>query len=319
MYLKNKIFNRTFGKINIFTLILIFFLIFVFIISSYYLYKINKVIFENSLKKRATTNPIISLAYSLSYELRQVIASYIWLRTDEYFHSTAVKIRENTEIVPLLKLVTIFDYKFISAYLVLAHHLAFHLEKVDDAILVLLEAIESNLKPPSPRLSELYFELGWIYATLKHDTKEAIIALNLGNQYLNEECDTNDVHLAKLLLNFLTKDYSKNNYNENDKLQLLSSLKTKYKHFNDEHHHHDDADDEHEREHECLLLSSNETKNNLADEVYNKNFLIEHMYAGQNPWHNPFLFNKLKSNIIILIIVLLLLIILNLSYIRLKE
>ncbi|OQA79882.1 MAG: hypothetical protein BWY32_01424 [bacterium ADurb.Bin243] len=234
---------------------------------------------DEIIRKKASANPIISLSLSMSKELRQVAASYLWLRVDEYFHSAAVRMSENREIIPLIKLVTIFDHSFIEAYLVLAHHLAYHLEKKDMAVAVLNEGIENNLHPPASRLSELYFEAGWINATLLKDTREAILSLMEGQKYLSVDCDVDNAHLASRLLNYLknsAKDsfdldsYSKN-ISDKDiyaKLELLARTA-------EENHDHENG---HDHDHDHGGSSAN-----------------EHRYAGQNPWQNPFLSARLAK------------------------
>lgn len=245
-----------------------------------------------NIKKKASANPIISISLAMSKELRQVAASYLWLRVDEYFHSTAVKFRENTEIVPLFKLVTIFDSSFIDAYLILSHHLAFHLEKPAQAIAVLKEGIENNLTPPDSRLSELYFESGWIHAILNNETNEAILALEAGNKFLSADCDKDNAHLAMRLLQYLKNslrdDFDINSYRTNiNRTEIL-------KKFEGDHLHEHEAEHEHEHENNhghggCIHTHD--------DGPGSEEFAREHQYAGDNPWHNPFLCSRLKSGV----------------------
>jgi hypothetical protein len=228
----------------------------------------------HEIKKKASANPIVSLSLCMSKELRQVAASYLWLRVDEYFHSTAVKFRKNTEIVPLFKLVTVFDSSFIDAYLLLAHHLAFHLEKPGLALAVLKEGIENNLTPPASKLSELYFESGWIHAIINNETNEAILALEAGQKYLDADCDKDNAHLAMRLMQFLKNsirtDFDINFYRAN-----LTRANMQKKIEESEAAHHNEC--EHNHEHD------------VNDH--------EHEYAGHNPWHNPFLCSRLKSGV----------------------
>jgi len=152
-------------------------------------------------------NPVEALAVSMTLELRQIIASITWLRVDEYFHSSARSMRYNTEIVPLLRLVTLFDHSFVDAYLVLAFHLADHLNRQREALEILKEGIAGNLRPDgrptSGKISELFFEAGWINVTHFHDTSEAAANIVMGEKFITPECDTDNVFLARKLLYYI--------------------------------------------------------------------------------------------------------------------
>ncbi len=305
--IKEKITNaiRTGGRTHafiLFTILSITVLLSFFITTSYL--KNKNDLAANEIKKKASTNPIISLSLSMSKELRQIAASYLWLRVDEYFHSTAVKMSENSEIVPLFKLVTIFDPSFIDAYIVLAHHLAFHLDKIENSLMVLKEAINNNLHPPAPRLSELYFQAGWIYAMLKKETNEAILMLDAGQKYMNSECDQDNAHLAlrlnKYLKNSLDESFDINSFHtkfgQND-------IRTKMINEHDLNHNHEHK---HEHEHEhgvCIhehdLNHNHEHKHEHEHEhgvcIHEHEGDKEHRYAGSNPWHNPYQCKRLKN------------------------
>lgn len=255
-----------------------------FFVSAHFLKQKNEAV-SLALKNKATMNPIISLSLSMSKELRQIAASYLWLRVDEYFHSTAVRLSENTEIVPLFKLITIFDPAFVDAYLVLAHHLAFHLGKTESALEVLKDGIENNLKPPAPRLAELYFESGWISIVLKHDTQEAIVALTASEKYMSKDCDPDNAHLAMRLLAFL-KNSLADNFDINAYRRNLSNedIHKKLEEFNICPYGHAEEGHEHHHHH-----------HNEGDEYYDAAAAKEHKYAGRNPWQNPFLAARLQS------------------------
>lgn len=291
----------------------------IFLASAHFL-KAGGAASDSEIKRRATTNPIVSLSLSMSKELRQVAASYLWLRVDEYFHSTAVKLSANTEIVPLFKLVTIFDSSFIDAYLVLAHHLAFHLKKTDGALEVLKDGVANNLKPPAPRLSELYFEAGWIYALLKNDTAEAILALTEGERYLTKECDADNAHLAIRLLKYLDKTMPENfdinayrrtmsNEDVHRKLEEMNICAGGHDHdhgHDAEGHDHDEPGHVHDENcaHDHGPASSGQDE---AEKLYNEALRREHKFAGQNPWHNPFLAARLRGGAIAYVLIFLLL------------
>ncbi|HOT74460.1 MAG TPA: hypothetical protein PK467_01630 [Candidatus Wallbacteria bacterium] len=266
----NKITKSNFLKISFLALAAVFY----FASCRYLSHKFDSG--DEIIRKKASANPIISLSLSMSKELRQVAASYLWLRVDEYFHSAAVRMSENREIIPLIKLVTIFDHSFIEAYLVLAHHLAYHLDKKDMAIEVLNEGIENNLNPPASRLSELYFEAGWINATLLKDTKEAILSLAAGKKYLSDDCDIDNASLALRLLNYL-KNSQKDIFDMDTYRKTISDkdIYAKLESLGREAEEQHDGEDGHATDIE-----------GPAD---------EHRYAGQNPWQNPFLSARLTK------------------------
>ena len=219
-------------------------------------------------------NPIVALSLSMSRELRQVVASCVWLRIDEYFHSTGTPLRTNREIVPLLKLVTIFDGSFIDAYFILAHHLSFHLANHRPAVELLNEGIARNKSPLNPRISELYFEAGWILSMNLNDTAEAIFNLREGKKYLTDQCDYDNAHLALKLLDYLERTakgesgivkMAPRTYDKNASFKQLMNCEDEEK--EGEHAGHDE-------EHES------------------------HLYFGQNPWHNPGAVKNLENSIV---------------------
>lgn len=207
----------------------------------------------------------------MSRELRQVVASLAWLRIDEYFHSTESSFSSNREIVPLLKLVTIFDPSFTDAYLILAHHLAFNLGDRDGAISVIDEGISKNTSPPAPKLAELMFEAAWIRISLAHDTDETIALLSRGGKLVTRDCDPDNTALAMRLLDRLEKARSGKGFvlTAPPRAADAEFLKGLCGHEDD---HEGDAG--HEEDH---------------DEGHS------HIFAGQNPWHVPDNFRRLRN------------------------
>ncbi len=221
----------------------------------------------------SNANPIVALSLSMSRELRQVVASYVWLRIDEYFHSTQTPLRYNREIVPLLKLVTIFDETFIDAYFILAHHLAFHLKNHGPAVELLKEGISRNIKPLNPRISELYFEAGWILSLDLNETAEAILTLREGKKYLTDQCDYDNAHLALKLLDYLERSSS----GEAVILKMFPKAYDEKESFDELMGHEEESKDghgAHDDDHES------------------------HLYFGQNPWHNPDTVKKIQNSIV---------------------
>lgn len=209
------------------------------------------------------TNPMEALALSMTREMRQLLASYTWLRIDQYFHSTGLKMRENTEIVPLLRLVTLFDPSFVDAYIVLACHLADHLGRKREALEIIREGIKNNMgdggKPLSPRVSELYFGAGWIFFTHFHETAEAALSISQGRKYLTPECDTDDVYLAGKLLDYIARNSTE---------ELAAAVKMPEKTIEGGGQSHSGEPAQESRD------------DDGCDDP-------DHAFAGQNPWHDP--------------------------------
>ncbi|MCX7918945.1 MAG: soluble NSF attachment family protein [bacterium] len=132
------------------------------------------------------------LFFGLLGEFRATIADILWIKVDDYFHS-AVSPEEHArihpehkdwkpseqqrhhsaeaeaEFMPLIRFVTWLDPKFMMAYQVGAWWLTYKLDKPEEAITFLKEAIQHN-----PTRFEPYYEIGWIYERKKQNDAEAI-------------------------------------------------------------------------------------------------------------------------------------------------
>ncbi|MDI6782502.1 MAG: tetratricopeptide repeat protein [bacterium] len=131
------------------------------------------------------------LFFGILGEFRATIADILWVKVDDYFHS-AVSAEDHqrihpehkdwhpnephahaadadAEFMPLLRLVTWLDPNFMMAYQVGAWWLTYKLDKTEEAVSFLKEAIQHN-----PNRYEGYYELGWLYHRKLQNEAEAV-------------------------------------------------------------------------------------------------------------------------------------------------
>ncbi len=99
--------------------------------------------------------------------LREVAASLLWLKIEDYFHSG-----EHEKITPLIRIITWLDPHFIEAYSSGAWHLAWNSEDwrlIPSAEEFLKEGIKNN-----PDKYELYADMGWLFYDKVKDYEKAI-------------------------------------------------------------------------------------------------------------------------------------------------
>lgn len=134
-------------------------------------------------------------------EFRATIADILWIKVDDYFHSTVSEedharihpghkdwhpnreaqhhAGENpdAEFMPLIRLVTWLDPSFIMAYQVGAWWLTFKLNKPNEALVFLKEAVQNN-----PNRYEGYYEIGWLYYRRLNNEQAALNNFNAALQ-----------------------------------------------------------------------------------------------------------------------------------------
>ncbi|MBC7326486.1 hypothetical protein H5T87_00015 [bacterium] len=99
--------------------------------------------------------------------LREVAASLLWLKIEDYFHSG-----EHEKIAPLIRIITWLDPHFIEAYSSGAWQLAWNSEDwrlIPSAEEFLQEGIKNN-----PDKYELYADMGWLYYDKVKDYDKAV-------------------------------------------------------------------------------------------------------------------------------------------------
>lgn len=156
----------------------IFLALFLFIIFSY--------ITESSFLKEAwnkndvdTTLHPQQIVMGILGEFRKTIAANLWVKTDVYHHVWIEYSKkgweENSEVIPIDRLITYFDPSYVESYFVGANSLAFGFNKVEESIDFLNEGIKAN-----PDAAKLYFVLGQVYLRKKHDFERAAVNYRKG-------------------------------------------------------------------------------------------------------------------------------------------
>jgi tetratricopeptide (TPR) repeat protein len=131
-------------------------------------------------------------------EFRSTIADILWVKVDDYFHSSVseedherihpghkdwhpnkeaqhrAETNPDAEFMPLIRLVTWLDPSFMMAYQVGGWWLSNKLNKSEEAVSFLKEAVRNN-----PQRFEGYYELGWLYHRKFANDSEAINYFNL--------------------------------------------------------------------------------------------------------------------------------------------
>lgn|GEM_PF-6859375 len=140
------------GKVDkkIIFLIIIIFACSVFLgneISNYrqLTYELNYFTFEDMSRK------VITGALG---EFGKTLASYIWIKSDFYWHEYSGDWRSEQEIMPLIKMVTFLDPTQTQAYDFGGYQLAMNLKKVKEGAAYLKEGLKNN--PESPELNYTY-------------------------------------------------------------------------------------------------------------------------------------------------------------------
>lgn len=122
-----------------------------------------------------TTQPkeqtAIALLMNLLGEFRTSIAALFYIKSEEYFHELEAmqNWKEQTETMPLFRLVTLLDPHMIQAYDVASYHLAVDLKKVQEGLDFLNEGLANN-----PNNPELHFTAALIHFMQTQNYEEAV-------------------------------------------------------------------------------------------------------------------------------------------------
>lgn len=77
-------------------------------------------------------------------EFGKTIAAYIWIKSDFYWHEYEGDWRSDKNIMPLIRIVTMFDPNMAQAYEFGGYHLAINLGKVKEGVAYLKEGLRNN-------------------------------------------------------------------------------------------------------------------------------------------------------------------------------
>lgn len=134
---------------------------------------------ENQVQKTAAASEELRYdrgrsAFSiLAGEFRAVAANLLWIKADKYHHEYVEKNpdwRKNTDVLPLIRVITALDPTFAEAYLTGAWMLGTGLGKYEQAEAFLREGMRNN-----PRNWEMHSELALIYAVHLNKPRLALV------------------------------------------------------------------------------------------------------------------------------------------------
>ena len=119
----------------------------------------------------AADNAALRTVLAMAGQFRIVFANLLWIKVDKYHHEYIEhhgNWAENSDILPLLRMITWLDPHFIQAYQVAGFMLSGNLKRYDFARQLLAEGIRNN-----PRSSELHEEMGMAIIRATHNYREA--------------------------------------------------------------------------------------------------------------------------------------------------
>ena len=122
----------------------------------------------------------VQLFSELIGESRTILAAYIYIRADMYHHERETKLAWNKDpaTLPLYRIITALDPKYVNAYDFGGWHLAKNFKKYNEGIGFLMEGLRYN-----PDSFQLYFTIGDVYyfkgdyrAAIKYYMKALVLA-----------------------------------------------------------------------------------------------------------------------------------------------
>lgn len=140
--------------------------------------------------ERAASDPHqtrYSVAANLAGQFRTVIANLLWMKADRYHHEYMEhngQWAKDSDILPLMRLVTLFDPHFTQAYSAGAWMLGLYLGKPGPARSYLAEGIRNN-----PRSSDLHETMGLLAWRCDGNVEAALEHLRLARDYAERAFD----------------------------------------------------------------------------------------------------------------------------------
>ena len=125
-------------------------------------------------KSGPTSKPVgRSVFAALAGEFRATIANLLWIKVNQYHHEFSEKHADwtkNTDVMPIIRMITVLDPRFVEAYLYGAWILGPGCGRYPEAEGFLREGIRNNLDD-----SELHIELAIIYARHMNRPRLALV------------------------------------------------------------------------------------------------------------------------------------------------
>lgn len=165
----------------------------IIILAFFLIVIISTAVILDGFAKKSFDKKYANLAYSSALldivgELRYTAAAILWVKADIYHHELEFRgldTVQNTDIMPLFRMITLLDPHFIQAYDTGAYSLVVNLNRVKEGLDFLKEGIRNN--PDS-------FELSWEYGFLMFYEKDYAEAL----PYLIKAHDNRDNALTSV-------------------------------------------------------------------------------------------------------------------------
>ncbi|GIV19606.1 MAG: hypothetical protein KatS3mg023_1357 [Armatimonadota bacterium] len=132
-------------------------------------------------------NAALRTVMAMAGQFRIVFANLLWIKVDQYHHEYIEHHgdwTQDTDLLPLLRMITWLDPHFVQAYQVAGFMLSGRLHRYEHARQLLQEGIRNN-----PRSFELYEEMGMAILRARKDYREAYTYLTKALSLARDEFD----------------------------------------------------------------------------------------------------------------------------------
>lgn len=125
----------------------------------------------NTSPEADTNNAALRMVIAMAGQFRVVFANLLWIKVDKYHHEYIEHHgdwTQNSDLLPLLRMITWLDPHFVQAYQVAGFMLSGRLKRYEHARAILEEGIRNN-----PRAYELHEEMGMAILRAERDYRKA--------------------------------------------------------------------------------------------------------------------------------------------------
>lgn len=132
-------------------------------------------------------NAALRTVMAMAGQFRIVFANLLWIKVDRYHHEYIEHHgdwAQDTDLLPLLRLITWLDPHFVQAYQVAGFMLSGRLHRYEHARQLLEEGIRNN-----PKSYELYEEMGMAILRARKDYRQAYAYLTRAFSLATDEFD----------------------------------------------------------------------------------------------------------------------------------
>lgn len=176
--------------------------------------------YRNTFPKLAIPKEQTTTALLMNFlgEFRTSIAALFYIKSEEYFHELEAmqNWKEQTETIPLFRLVTLLDPHMIQAYDVASYHLAVDLKKLQDGLDLLNEGLANN--PNSP---ELHFTAALIHFMRTHNYEEAVSHAKIAQSLATDKIMLGNIIRIKAYSQYRQKQFQESLESFQELLKLL--------------------------------------------------------------------------------------------------